>query len=114
MRAAIHFASFAIAVVCVSPSHAAVRLCQGEISSGLHKAKSEQEARALAIASWNSQAKDLGVGYTWRGATNRYLNCAPGQDGGYQCLAKALPCIISQVPTPPGSFQPVAPAGVKS
>ena len=96
----------------VFPAQAAMRVCQGEVSSGLQRAKTELEARAMAIASWNKLAGVYGDGYLWTGATNKFLNCSPHVEG-FQCLAKALPCTISQVPLPPGSFKPVSPGGVK-
>lgn len=102
-------------VLAASPtaSVAAMRVCQSEISSGLQKGKTEQEARALAVASWNRQAAAYGDGYAWTGAINKFLNCSAGADGAHQCLAKALPCTIFQVPLPPGTFRPAAPGGVK-
>ncbi len=69
------------------------------ISSGLQEARSEREARALAISAWVTAAGVHGERYVgWHVAIDKSLTCSQASDGQYKCLAKALPCTISQVP----------------
>jgi hypothetical protein len=85
----------------LAPVHAAVRICQSAVSSGLQDARTEKEARALAISAWITAAAVHGASYTaWRLAIGKSLTCSKTTADTYQCLAKAEPCVISQVPPP--------------
>lgn len=87
-------------VAAPAPTSAAVRLCAAPVSSGLVKAKTEQEAKKAALDAWRSKAATLGEGYTaWRLAANKLLECLPVKDNTeFECLAKAEPCTIESAP----------------
>jgi len=86
---------------CDPAAWAAVRICQPEVSSGLQVADTELEARRLAISAWVAAAGAYGKPYTsWRLALSKFYSCAEGEDGKVRCLARARPCVISQVPSP--------------
>lgn len=92
---------------------AAVLLCHAAVSSGIQEAKTEREARALAISAWMTEAAKYGQAYTaWRNAAGKFYNCSQAASGMYQCVAKAEPCGVSQVPPAPGTFVPRKPQGV--
>ncbi len=94
--------------------HAAVLVCQPPVSSGLQVAGSEQEARALAISGWITEASRYGRAYTaWRLAAGKFYTCSKTASGAFQCVAKGEPCAISQVPPPPGSLAPRKPQGIE-
>ena len=99
---------------CGSGADAAVLLCHPAVSSGLQEARTEQEARALAISAWITAASAHGQAFTaWRLAAGKFYTCTKTAVGGYRCLAKAEPCGISQVPPPPGGgWQPRKSQGV--
>lgn len=88
-----------IAAASADRTEAAVRLCKTMTSSGLQEARSEQEARALAISAWVTAASSHGERYAgWRVAIDKLIACSATADGRFWCLAKATPCTISQVP----------------
>jgi hypothetical protein len=85
--------------VLAGSSHAAVRLCEAPVSSGLVMGSNEQAARAAALALWTSKALEHGEPYgNWRIAVDKLLKCLPRDGGGYECLASARPCTIEQAP----------------
>lgn len=80
-------------------AHAAVRLCEPHVSSGLVTGTSEQTAKAAALAVWKSKAIEHGEDYgSWRLAAEKTLKCLPRGDGTFECLATAAPCVIEQAP----------------
>ena len=104
----------AASLVAPDVPHAAVLLCHPAVSSGLQEARTEQEARALAISAWMTAASVHGQAYSaWRQAAGKFYNCIKTASGSYQCLAKAEPCGVSQVPPKPdGTWQPRKSQGI--
>ena len=92
---------------------AAVLICQASVSSGLQEGRTEQEARALAISAWITEASRYGQAYTaWRLAAGKFYTCSKTASGAFQCMAKAEPCSVSQVPPPPGTVVPRKTPGI--
>lgn len=92
-------ASLACLLALQDTASAAVRLCGEAVSSGPVKGASEQAAKTDALAAWKKEATRQGEGYSaWRLATGKLLQCLPGKDGGFECLASARPCTIEQAP----------------
>jgi hypothetical protein len=86
-------------VVMCPAAEAAVRLCRPAVSGSVGEAKTEQEAKRFAIASWAARASQYGVAYTsWRMANNKRLACKAGGSGSVRCQATANPCVIAQNP----------------
>ena len=86
-------------VVMCPAAEAAVRLCRPAVSGAVGEAKTEQEAKRFAIASWVARANQYGVAYTsWRMANNKRLACKAGGNGTVRCQATANPCTIAQNP----------------
>lgn len=84
-----------------APAHAAVRICQAPVSSGLASDAIESRARAKALSSWTLKATSIAnPAPNWRIAAQKQLRCAKIASGTYDCVAYAQPCKISQVPRP--------------
>lgn len=84
-----------------APADAAVKLCRPEVVSDDFAARTEPEARKLAISHWELLAGLHGVGYkSWRLAGNRRITCRYLADGLRHCQARGSPCTISQVVPP--------------
>ena len=99
MQKVMSVAALAVTAAAGAPSHAAVRLCEAMISSGQISAATEQEARKGALDAWKARAMDHGEGYaSWRLAADRFLQCLPRKEGGFECIASASPCTIEQAP----------------
>jgi len=82
-----------------SHAHAAVRLCKAEVSSGVVRAGTEPEAKKRALEFWRSKAMQFGEPFAgWRIAAEKLLTCLPVKEGGFECIARALPCTIDQAP----------------
>jgi hypothetical protein len=69
------------------------------VSSGPVRGETELATRKAALDAWKSEAAKHGQGFTsWRLAGDKFLECLPGKAGGYECLARGLPCTIDQAP----------------
>lgn len=89
------------AAVAVTPAHAAVRVCQAAVTSGLVSDGVERKARARAISEWTAKARSAGTrNPSWRIADGKQLRCARVSAGRFDCVAVGRPCIIRQVPPP--------------
>ena len=94
--------SLGIGLACsLAESEAAVRLCR-ELVTATQSAATELDARRLAMAEWKAATKKYSPHHDlWRLAAHKTLACGV-VDGGYECLARGSPCVISQVvPTRP-------------
>lgn len=88
-----------LAATLTTPAEAAVRICKGEVSSGLVGAANEQEAKKRALEVWRDKALELGKPFSaWRIAADKLLKCLPAKASGYECIARARPCTIDQAP----------------
>ena len=86
----------------VPDARAAVRVCRPAVSGVVGEAKTEQEAKRLALASWVARAGQYGADYaSWRMANNKRLACRAASNGVMRCQATARPCAISQNPRLP-------------
>jgi hypothetical protein len=84
---------------CETPASAAVRLCEASVSSGQVAADKEMDARKGALDAWKAKARQHGEQYTsWRLAGDKFLECLPRKEGGFECIAKGAPCTIEQAP----------------
>jgi hypothetical protein len=82
-----------------APASAAVRLCEASVSSGQVIADKEMDARKGALDAWKAKARQHGEGYaSWRLAGDKFLECLPRNEGGFECIAKGAPCTIEQAP----------------
>jgi hypothetical protein len=88
------------ATVCAAPdSEAAVRMCRPVVSGAVGEAKTEQEAKRVALESWAARAGRYGAAYaSWRTANHKRLACRAGGNGVTRCQATASPCAIAQNP----------------
>ncbi len=85
----------------IAPATAAVNECLDELTGEHAEAKTEVEAKRLALQDWLAKAKAIGPGYTrWQLAHNRRIDCRRPAPGAFRCQAIALPCMIKQVPSP--------------
>ena len=90
-------------VLCLgnAPATAAVNECLEELAGKHAEAKTELEAKRLALQDWLAKAKAIGPGYTrWQLAYDRRIDCQQPAPGMFRCQAIALPCTIKQVPSP--------------
>ncbi len=79
-------------------AQAAVRTCAERVQSDVVTALTELEGKKLALAQWRERAAKLGTGYDgWHVAAEKALKCFP-KDGGFECMAVGLPCVIQQNP----------------
>ena len=80
-------------------AEAAVRTCRPAVSGALAEAKTEQEAKRIALDSWVARAGQYGAAYaSWRMANNKRLACRAGGNGVIRCQATGRPCAIAQNP----------------
>lgn len=80
-------------------AHAAVRLCQPSVTSGIIVRPTEKEARKEAMTAWKAKAMEFGEPYaSWRLASEKLLHCLPRKDGSFECVANGMPCTIEQAP----------------
>jgi hypothetical protein len=94
------------------PAHAAVRNCKSGVTSDIVRAQTDLLGKRRALQSWTIKAAKLGLDYTsWRLANRKVLGCKPAQGApnAVDCVAYALPCTITQTPTPPGDKRRVRP-----
>ncbi|HYD15092.1 MAG TPA: hypothetical protein VEA77_01695 [Hyphomicrobium sp.] len=100
LRTAMSVAALTVAsVISYAPAKAAVRLCEAPLSSGQITADTELDARKGALEAWKAKALEHGEGYTsWRLAVDKFLQCLPRKEGGFECMARATPCTIEQAP----------------
>ena len=88
------------AMLSLGDAQAAVRLCQGEVTSGLVAGETELVAKKGALDGWKAKALSFGEAYaSWRLADRKFLECLPAKSGGYECIARAAPCTIEQAPS---------------
>jgi hypothetical protein len=86
-------------VIPVRDAGAAVRVCRSAVSGAVGEAKTEREAKRLALESWAARAGQNGTAYTsWRLANNKRLACRTGGNGSVRCQATANPCALAQNP----------------
>lgn len=86
-------------LVGAAPAVAAVRLCQSPVTSGVFAGQDETAARKLALDDWKAKASGFGDGFaSWRLAAGKVLECVPGKNGGFECMAHGAPCTIEQAP----------------
>lgn len=99
----------AAAISEVEPARAAVRACGSRVSGGVQVAETEPRARQLALAAWTAKAVAAAAkGETppsWKLAISKSLACKRVDEGRFACEASAAPCVIQQVPSPPGGGQ---------
>lgn len=82
-------------------ARAAVNECIAELAGKSVEARTELEARRLALLDWTEQARKLDPSYTrWQIAFNRRIECTGGPASGFKCQAIARPCMVKQVPAP--------------
>lgn len=99
MRLRLSMAFVLLTVLSAPPVSAAVRLCKGEVASGLVRGESELEARKRALALWREKALAFGEEFSsWRLANGKLFTCLQHPLGGFGCLAKGAPCTIEQAP----------------
>jgi hypothetical protein len=89
----------AVTLYAATDVRAAVRMCRSPVSGAVSEAKTVQEAKRLALASWVARAGQYGAGYAgWRTANNKRIACRAGSNGVTRCQATARPCTIAQNP----------------
>jgi hypothetical protein len=104
LRCAARLAAAVACMISAPPALGAWAICNREIVSEPAIAKTELEAKRLALADWTEKARRDGEAFTrWQLAWNRRLTCEPADSGLYQCTALGRPCRISQTPPAPGS-----------
>jgi hypothetical protein len=80
-------------------AEAAVRICRPAVSGAVGEAKTEQEAKRIALDSWVARAREYGAAYaSWRMANRKRLACRAGGNGVIRCQATGRPCAIAQNP----------------
>ncbi len=90
--------AFAALIAASAAASAAVRTCGQRLQSEVVVAPTELEGKKRALEQWRTQAAKLGPGYDgWHVAAEKALKCFP-KDGGFQCMAVGLPCVIQQNP----------------
>jgi len=83
----------------LSGAEAAVRVCRPTVSGAVAEAKTELEAKRIALDSWVARAGQSGAAYaSWRMANNKRLACRAGGNGVIRCQATGRPCTIAQNP----------------
>ena len=89
----------AMSQTCAGPVQAAVRLCKDVISTGRFVADKELDARKAALDAWKAKAMEHGEPYaSWQLADEKFLECLPRKEGGFECMARGAPCTIEQAP----------------
>ena len=96
-------------IAAAMPASAAVRSCVAPFAGEVARAATEPAAKSQALASWAAKAQRAGAGFSsWRLADKKVLGCtkakAPGT--GFECIAYAAPCTISQNPDKPKRLRP--------
>ena len=82
-----------------APAHAAVRLCMPMISSEIAKGADELATKKQALDDWKAKAAQLGENFAgWQIATEKLITCLPAKPDGFECVARAMPCVIEQAP----------------
>lgn len=98
-----------------APVEAAVRVCTTAQLGDIAHAANELEARRAALASWRAKAARSGRAFTsWRLAAKKSSRCARLKNGRHACVAFAIPCRVSQVPSRkrrPEGLKPQPPPG---
>jgi hypothetical protein len=85
--------------ISIAAAVAAVRLCKPVETSGLVAGATELAARKSALDAWKAKALAHGEEYAaWRLAGDKFLECLPRKEAGYECIARAAPCTIEQAP----------------
>lgn len=79
-----------------SPGEAAVRLCQGHVTSEVTRSDSETDAKRAAIDDWTKKSRSETIEHpSWRIANYKTLKCVE-MGGRYECVARARPCVLRQ------------------
>ena len=90
-------------------AQAAVRSCVAPFSGEVARAATETAAKSQALASWTAKAQRVGAGFAnWRLADKKVLGCTKAQAPatGFECIAYAAPCTITQNPAKPKRLTP--------
>lgn len=76
---------------------AAERICEAPVSSGAALATTEADARSGAITSWRMKTmKQHGKSHAdWGLAAEKITKCRTRDDGGFECVTTARPCVMS-------------------
>ena len=102
MKRFIVVGGLALTVGLAAPAaRAAVYECAAELAGKPIEARTELEARRLALMDWTEQARKLDPAYTrWQIAYNRRIDCSGAPAPGFKCQAIGRPCMVKQVPPP--------------